>query len=98
MRQRTLSLTEEQRAELEEVRDHACQAYLREKAAALLKIAKGQAPHAVAKRGLLKRRRADAVYGWLDRYEAEGIAGLKVRAGRGRKPVFFPSQPDQRPG
>jgi transposase len=25
---------------------------------------------------------------WLDRYEAEGIEGLKTRAGRGRKPLL----------
>ena len=36
-----LSLTEPQRAELEELRDHSPRPYLRERAAALLKVAGG---------------------------------------------------------
>jgi hypothetical protein len=41
---------------------------MREKAAALLKIAAGQSPHAVARSGLLKPRDPDTVYGWLNHY------------------------------
>jgi transposase len=29
-----------------------------------------------------------SVNNWLDRYEAEGTAGLKTRPGRGRKPIL----------
>lgn len=32
------------------------------------------------------------VNSWLDRYEAEGIAGLKTKPGRGRKPVPEPER------
>lgn len=72
------------------MRDNADKAYLRERAAAMLKIADGMSPHAVAQHGLLKRRKPDTVYEWLNRYEAEGIEGLYIRDGRGRKPAYEP--------
>jgi hypothetical protein len=74
--QRTLFLTEEQRQELLRLRDHDARPYVRERAAAILKIADGDSPHRVARSGLLKPRDPDSVYAWLDRYEAEGAAGL----------------------
>jgi hypothetical protein len=40
----TLELSEQQRAELEDLRDHSPLPYLRERAAALLKIADGMPP------------------------------------------------------
>ncbi len=76
---RTLTLTEAQRAELRQHRDHDPRPDVRERCAAILKIGDGQAPHAVACRGLLKRRDPDTVYGWLDAYQAEGLAGLIAR-------------------
>ncbi len=85
-------LRTEQRHELLELRDHAPQAYVREKAAAILKVADGQSIYAVAERGLLRRRKAETVSDWLKRYLAEGQAGLLVRRGRGRKPAFSPSR------
>ena len=53
---RTLELSDEQRAELERARDRHPKPHVREKAAALLKVAAGQSPHAVAKQGVLKTR------------------------------------------
>lgn len=88
---RTLELSDEQRAELQRARDRHPKAHMREKAAALLKVADGQSPHAVAKQGLLKGRDPDTVYRWLDRYEAGGLEGLLVKPGRGRTAVFSPS-------
>ena len=85
-----VELSAEQRAELESVRDHDAKAYMREKAAAILKIADGQSGLSVAEHGLLKSRSSDTVYRWWQRYWTEGIAGLKVRKGRGRKGAFFP--------
>jgi hypothetical protein len=73
---RTITLTEEQRQELLKLRDHDPRPYVRERGAAILKIADGQSPHLVATQGLLKPRDPDTVYAWLDRYEAEGAAGL----------------------
>lgn len=90
MARQALELTEQQVAELQALRDHAAQPYLRERAAALLKIANGASATAVAQQGLLRRRGLHAVLAWLGRYRAEGIAGLTIRPGRGRKPAFFP--------
>lgn len=86
-----LTLTQAQRGELEAARDRHRLAYVRERAAALLKIADGQPAYVVADRGLLKRRSRKAVRGWHQRYVAEGIGGLVMRKGRGRKPAFSPS-------
>ena len=93
MAYRRLSLTREQRTTLEQLRDHGPRPYLRERAAALLKIAAGQRAAVVARRGLLRRRDPDTLYDWLDRYQAAGLAGLYIRRGRGRKPAFSPSAP-----
>ena len=73
---RTLKLTKDQWQALTDSRDHHPEAYVRERCAALLKVAEGQSPHAVALHGLLKPRDPDTVYHWLKVYEAEGLAGL----------------------
>jgi hypothetical protein len=90
-KRRYFTPTEAEKAELEIVRDSHKKPYMREKASALLKIAAGQSPHRVATDSLLKPRDPDAIYEWLDRYEAEGVEGLLVKQGRGRKPAFSPS-------
>jgi hypothetical protein len=90
MTRRQLVLSAEQRQELDHLRTHAPRAYLRERASALLKIAQGQTAAQVARTGLLHPWDPDSVYGWLDRYQAEGSSGLTIRAGRGRKPAFSP--------
>jgi hypothetical protein len=89
-KRRTITLTESEQEVLEGIRDHHQKAYVRERAAAILKIAAGMSPHAVACKGLLKARDPDAIYGWMDRYEREGLKGLLIRKGRGRKPSFSP--------
>jgi hypothetical protein len=76
LQRRTLPLSPTQRAELEHLRDHDSRPYVRERSAALLKIADGRAPHAVAREGLLRSRDPDTIYQWLDRYQAEGVAGI----------------------
>ena len=91
MAQRHLTLTPEQRETLEQLRDHGPRPYLRERAAALLKVSDGQPAAVVARQGLLRRRDPDPLYDWLDRYRAAGLAGLYIRRGRGRKPAFSPS-------
>ncbi len=75
-RRRSLELTDVQRQELVHHRDHDARPYVRERCAALLKIADGQTAHHVARYGLLKSRDPDAVYAWLRRYQAEGLAGV----------------------
>ena len=75
-RRRTLDLTDPQRQDLLHHRDHDPRPYVRERCAALLKIADGQSAHAVARQGLLKPRDPDTVYSWLDLYEQLGIRGV----------------------
>ena len=89
-RLRTVELTTEQEESLTELRDHASKPYLRERASALLQVADGRPAADVARAGLLKERQPDTVYGWLDRFEAEGEAGLYIRSGRGRKAAYEP--------
>lgn len=86
----TLQITDEQKNSLRELRDNGKQSYLRERAAAMLKIASGMSPHKVAKSGLLKIRKPDTVYLWLSRFREQGIPGLTQKSGRGRKPAFAP--------
>jgi hypothetical protein len=73
---RTLALKTREQRELEYYRDHASHPYVRERCSALLKIAEGATPHAVARQGILKPRDPDTVYGWLQLYETEGVAGV----------------------
>ncbi len=87
---RAFDLTTAERQELTHLRDHALKPYLRERAAALLKVADGMSPARVARTGLLRPRQPDTVYTWLDRFTEAGVAGLHIRTGRGRKPAFSP--------
>lgn len=90
-----ISLTAEQRAELEAVRSRHRLPYMRERAAAILKIADGHSGRETAHRLLLKPHSSKTLYEWVRRYRAEGMNGLKIRPGRGRKPAFSPSVQQQ---
>ena len=94
----TLSLTPRQRRALARVRDRSPVAHLREKAAAVLKVAAGWQVQDVARFGLLRPRSRHTVAAWVARYRARGLAGLRVRPGRGRKPAFSPRRPGPGPG
>lgn len=91
---RKVELSPKQRQELEYERDHSPIPYIRTRCAAILKVADGQAVRQVAWHGLLKRVKPDTVHDWIARYEQEGLAGLRIRPGRGRKPAFSPCAPD----
>ena len=86
-----VTLSDHQEQELQAARDHHLLPYVRERAAAILKIAAGESGRHVALSGLLKRRKPDTVYEWLHRYLVAGLMGLAVKKGRGRKPAFSPS-------
>ena len=75
-RLRTLALNTEQKAELIELRDRTKDEYVRERCAAMLKIAEGKTAHWVARQGLLRARDPDTVYLWLKIYTGEGCAGF----------------------
>lgn len=87
-KRRTLELCERAREELRAYRDRDGRPQVRERCAAVLKVADGLSPYAVARRGLLRPRHPDTVYGWVSLYEREGVAGLLARlhggARRGR--------------
>jgi transposase len=91
----TICLLPEQQKTLEQIRDTDRHPYMRERTAAILKIAEGITPRQVALNGLLKPRKPDTVYNWLHRYEEDGIAGLQIKPGRGRKPAYFPKYQSQ---
>lgn len=86
-----VQLQPDQWAELEQLREQDPTPYVRERAAAILKVATGQSLRAVARTGLLRPRRRETIADWVRRYLAEGAAGLRIRPGRGRKPAFSPS-------
>jgi len=74
--QRTLALEGGERHVLQEDCDHDPRPDVRERCAALLKIADGESAHRVTQQGLLKRRDPDPLSQWLAFYQAEGLAGL----------------------
>ncbi len=87
-----LELTESQEAELRSARNRHDKHYIRERAAAILKVAQGQSIRQVAQNGLLRPREPEQVSDWVKRYQQEGFRGLFVREGGGRKPAFFPQR------
>lgn len=86
-----LELTESQRGELTLVLKKSLKPYLRERASAILQVADGSFGNEVAARLLLRPRRKNTVYDWVARYKSEGLKGLDIKPGRGRKPAFSPS-------
>jgi hypothetical protein len=90
MSRRQVCLCPEQERELQWALKHHEKAYVRERAAAILKVAAGAPMRQVAANGLLQTRTEEALSEWITRYLDEGLSGLVVRKGRGRKPAFSP--------
>jgi len=86
----SVTLTAAQHAELVGLRDHHPKPYVRERAAAILKVAAGRSAAWVAAEGLLRPHHPETIAAWVARYRRAGAAGLLVRPGRGRKPAFSP--------
>jgi hypothetical protein len=87
---RQVELSDQQQQELCWARDHHPKAYVRSRCAGILKVAAGASMRQVAATGLLKAVEQEQLSDWIDRYQSEGIAGVLVRKGRGRKPAFSP--------
>ena len=71
-----LELSEAERITLQEAVLHHPHPHVRERCAAVLKVAEGSSPHWVALHGLLIKRDPDSVYQWLSYYQQGGIAAL----------------------
>jgi hypothetical protein len=71
MYRRTLELQPTERTDLERLRNRDPRPYMRERAAALLKIADGLSVPWVARHGLLKAHHPDTVYRWLNTYQSQ---------------------------
>jgi Winged helix-turn helix len=91
MQRMELDLTAEEQDALIAMRDHHPKPYMRERAAALLKVHGGTSALEVARRGVLKPRRPDTVRDWVHRYRQHGLGALRIRPGRGRPAAFSPS-------
>ena len=87
-----VSLNEVQMQELETMRHTAAKPYLRERAAAVLKVAEGETVTAVAEKGLLIRHEPETVHGWIKDYLKDGLAAWAIGTGRGRKASFSPKK------
>jgi transposase len=79
-------LTEAQGAELEALRDRGQPAYLRERAAALLKVADGHSATQVARHLLLRPHNPYIVRQWVRSYQQEGVKGLRHQPRGGGRP------------
>ncbi len=90
-RRTQIDLTPAQRAELKRAERRHPKPYMRERATGILKVAEGQSVRQVALQGLPRPRCPETVAEWIRRYQDQGLAGLLVQSGRGRKPAFFPS-------
>lgn len=77
-----MKITEQQRKELEHVVRCGQPAYMRRKALVALNLAEGRSITEVARIFRVSRQ---SVYEWRRRYLEEGVDGLRVRSGRGRK-------------
>lgn len=87
-----LALNEAERTTLCELRDHGPKPYLRERAAVVLAVAAGASLRAAAASAGLKPHHVETVWSWVARYRQQGLAGLWIARGRGRKPAAFPAR------
>ncbi len=87
-----LTLSERQRKELEAWTKNPPKPYLRRKAWAILLVAAGKPIYVVAQDRRVRAHRT-TVSQWIQRYEAQGLDGLRQAKGQGRKPRFSPSLP-----
>jgi len=79
-----LVLNKRERKTLTHILNRSSKPYQRERAAALLKIALGISPHAVARHGLLRKRDPDTVYHWVRAFCSSGIKSLSHAPRRGK--------------
>jgi transposase len=89
-------LTDPERQKLESWVKNPPSPYLRERARAILNVSQGETIQATAQK-LRVRIHRNAVSEWVQRFLAERLEGLKIKAGRGRKAIFSPAGKRSRP-
>lgn len=82
-----VSWTAEQLWQLRQGASHSPKPYLRQKCLALLNLAQGRGITDTARALCCSRTAIDQ---WIKRFEQEGLQGLQVRPGRGRKTACDP--------
>lgn len=92
-----LTLRETQKKELEAWTKNPPKPYLRRKAWALLLVAQGKAAYEAAQDRRVHAHRT-TVSAWLEKFQTDGIEGLKQAQGQGRKARFFPSPQERGAG
>lgn len=85
------NLSNEEYQQLNDLLKKAPKHYLRERAAAILKLAESNPICDIADSGLLQKRARQTVSIWFHNFQEKGIEGLYRQAGSGRKPAFSPS-------
>jgi transposase len=85
-----IELSAEERAKLESWVKNPPKPYIRQRARAILLVAGGEPLYKVADHSRIRKDRK-TVQRWVQRYQSEGINGLKTKPGQGRKPSFSPS-------
>ena len=92
-----VSLTDAQRVDLEALRDRDPRPYLRERAAAILKVAQNQSAVQVARTGLLRSHHRSTVERWVRRFREQGSRSLVMDPrGGGRPPGAKDKAPRRR--
>jgi hypothetical protein len=88
-----VQLSAEQRRELQNAHDHHPKPYVLERSAALVQMAEGKSPHWVATHGVLKPRKPDTLYRWVNWYQTQELAGLLThqQGGPVRRRLVSPS-------
>jgi len=84
-----IELTDPEKQKLEGWLKNPPSPYLRERARAILKVSQGETIEATAQKLRIRVHR-NAVSEWVKRFLSDRLEGLKIKAGRGRKAVFFP--------
>lgn len=84
-------LSDEIFQQLTDLAKHSPKPYLRERASAILKMADGHPACQIASAELLQKRYYETVSDWFHRFQSQGVEGLSIKAGRGRKAAFSPS-------
>jgi len=80
-------LSEQEKQKLESWVKNPPRPYLRERARAILQVSQGKTIQATAEK-LRVRVHRNAVSEWVRRFLSEGLEGLRIKRGRGRKALF----------